>query len=298
MVRRHVGHGAVAEVPHPSPDKRRVLPAVGPRRPWAKPEVPVETGGLGGRTLTRTWVLDGPRIAAPAVHFAYGTNRAVGDPLYGLAMPLARAAVVAHLRRDFRFLRDACHEAGLPDVVRERFLAVDVLAGLHRQDRDVGMEVVGRGDEDGVDRRFLLEHDAEVFVRRALVVRRLGGVVLFNLRFHRPAARLAGVVPVRQIPLLRRIGERDDLAIVFLEEGARIGPALSAGADDRHVHLVTGRDEALAAKPAKNVAGHDGEPGRGGGRRFDELSARGRRLLVHVHPPRRRRLTWGREMHT
>ena len=159
------------------------------------------------------------------------------------------------------------------------------------------MEVVGRGDEDGVDRRFLLEHDPEVFVRRALVVRRLGGVVLFNLLFHRPAARLAGVVPVREIPLLRRIGERDDLAIVLLEEGTRIGPALSAGADDRHVHLVTGRDEALAAKPAKDVAGHDGEPGCGGGRCFDELSARGRRLLVHMHPPRRRRLTGPGDAH-
>ncbi len=287
MVRRHVGHGAVAEVPHPAPDKRGVLPAEGPRGPRAQPEVPVESGGLGRGPLARPGVLGRPRIAAPGVHRAHGADRAVLDPLDCLAMPFARAAVVAHLRRHPGLLGDARHEACLPDVVREGLLAVDVLASLHRDDRDVRVQVVGRGDEDGVDGLFLLEHHPEIFVRRALVVGRLGGVVLLDLGLHRPAPRSAAVVPRRQIPLLSRVGEGDDLAVILLEERPRIGPALTAGADDRHVHLVAGRDEALAAepgKPAKNVPGHDGESGGGGGRGLDELSAGGRRLLVHVQP--------------
>ena len=106
----------------------------------------------------------GPRVAAPGVHFLHGADRAVLDPLDRLAMPLARAAEVAHLRRDARFLCDARHQTRLTDVVRERLLAIDVLARLHRENRDVGVQVVGRGDEDGVDGLLLLEHDPEVFV--------------------------------------------------------------------------------------------------------------------------------------
>ena len=219
MVRRHVGHGAVAEVPHPAPDERGDRAAVGPFGSRAEPEVPVEPGGLDGRALPGQTALGGSRIAAPGVHLAHGANRAVLDPLDRLAMPLARAAMVAHLRRHARLLRDARDQTRLTDVVRERLLAVHVLAGLHREDRDERVQVVGRGDEDGVDRLFLLEHDPEVFVRRARVIRRLAGVVLFNLRLHRPAARLAAVVPLREVPLLGRIGERDDLAVLLLEEG-------------------------------------------------------------------------------
>jgi hypothetical protein len=38
-------------------------------------------------------------------------------------VPSLERPEVAHLRRDPGLLRDACHEAGLVDVVRERLLA-------------------------------------------------------------------------------------------------------------------------------------------------------------------------------
>ena len=41
--------------------------------------------------------------------------------------------------------------AGLVDRVGHRLFAVDVLAGLHGVDRHLGVPVVGRGDQDGVD---------------------------------------------------------------------------------------------------------------------------------------------------
>ena len=196
-------------------------------------------------------------------------------------MPFTRAAVVSHLGRDARLFGYARDESRLANVVRERLLAVDVLPRLHSENRDEGVQVVGSGDEDGIDRLFLLEHHPEIFVRRAGEVRRLGRIVRFDLLLDRPAARLARVVPVREIPLLCRIGQRDDLAIVLLEERARVGPPLSARPDDGDVDLVAGRDEAGAAQ---DVPGYDGKRGRGGGRRRDELSASGGRLGVHDHP--------------
>ena len=185
-------------------------------------------------------------------------------------MSFAGPAVVAHLRRDARFLRDLRHEARLADVVRQRLLAVHVLAGLHRENRDVRVQVIRCRDENRVDRLLLLEHDSEVFVGRAGVVRGLLAVVLLDFLLHREPAALAAVVPVREVPLLRRVGHGDDLTVVLLEQGASVGPALSARADDGDVHLVARRDE---ARSAENVAGDDGESGRGGGGGRDELSA-------------------------
>ena len=236
----------------------------------AEPEVPVEPGGLDGRPLSRPDVLGGARRAAPGVHFAHGADGAVLDPFDGLAVPLARAPVVAHLRRNPRLLRDARHEACLSNVVRERLLAVHMLARLHRKNGDVRVQVIGGGDEDGVDRPFFLEHDPEVFVHRTGVIRGLAGIVLFDLRLYRPAPRFAAVVPGGQVPLFGRICKRDDLAVLFLEQGPRVGPPLAAGADQRHVHLVARGDELRAAE---HVPGHDGECGSGGARRRDEFSS-------------------------
>jgi hypothetical protein len=194
-------------------------------------------------------------------------------------MPFARAALVTHLCRYARLLRDARHEACLTDVVGEGLLAIHVLASFHRENRDEGVQMVGRGDEDGVDRLLLLEHDPEVFVHRARVVGRLPRVVFFDFRLDRPTAGLSAVIPLGKVPLLRGIGERDDLAVLLVEKGPRVGPALAARTDEPHVYLVAGGDEACAAE---DVPGHDGDRRRGGGRRRDELSACGSRLRVHV----------------
>ena len=269
-MRRHVGQRPVAEVPDPAPHERGELAAVGPVGARAEPEIPVESGRLGGRPLARPDLAGVARPAGPGMHFSHGADRAVLDPLDRLAMALGGAALVAHLRRDPCLLGDARHETRLTDVVGERLLAVDVLAGLHRGDRDERVQVIGRGDQDGVDRLLLLEHDPEVLVDRARVIRRLAGIVRFHFRLHRPAARLAAEVPARQVPLLGRIGQRDDLAVRLLEQGPGVGPALAAGADDRHVHLVARGDE---SGPAEDVPGHDGEGRRGRGGRLDETAS-------------------------
>ena len=43
------------------------------------------------------------------------------------------------------------HGQRLGDGQRQRLLAVDVLAGLHGLDGDLGVPVVGRGDQDAVE---------------------------------------------------------------------------------------------------------------------------------------------------
>src|SRR5688572_23746678 len=56
------------------------------------------------------------------------------------------------------------HSPSFDDVVADRLLAVDVLAGLTGPDRHQRMPVVGRGDRHGVD-VAILEHATEVGLR-------------------------------------------------------------------------------------------------------------------------------------
>ena len=172
-------------------------------------------------------------------------------------MALGGAALVAHLGGDARLRRDPGHRPRLPHVVGQGLLAVDVLAGLHREDRGVGVEVVRSGDQDGVDRLLLLEHHPEVLVGRAPVVRGRRGVSALDLRPDRPPAGPAAEVEGAQVPVLGRVGDRDDLAVLLLEQGAGVRPSLAPGSDDGDVHLVARRHEPGAAQ---DVAGDDGRP--------------------------------------
>ena len=60
-------------------------------------------------------------------------------------------ALVAHLGGDAYFFAASRIGTGLGDGVGEGLFAVDVLAGFHGGQGDEGVEVVGRGDGDGVE---------------------------------------------------------------------------------------------------------------------------------------------------
>ena len=83
---------------------------------------------------------------------------------------LVGLALVAHLGDDLVLAGRLGDGAGLEHRVRQRLLAVDVLAGPHHGHRDRGVRVVRRGDDDGVDVLLLLEHLAEVEVELGLRV--------------------------------------------------------------------------------------------------------------------------------
>jgi hypothetical protein len=84
-------------------------------------------------------------------------------PLAHLPDAVGGVALVAHHGLDFVLLGGLGEGAGLPDVMRQRFLREDVLAALHGRHRGGEVRVVGRGDDDDVDvGGELVEHHAEV----------------------------------------------------------------------------------------------------------------------------------------
>ena len=75
------------------------------------------------------------------------------DQLDDAAIVLARVDLDAHLRRDLGLRRRLADLARLPDVVRQRLLAVDVLAVLEGEQGGEGVGVLAGADHDGVERR-------------------------------------------------------------------------------------------------------------------------------------------------
>ena len=73
-------------------------------------------------------------------------DRPGADQLDAAAEARLGRALVAHLGADALLPRRLAHQPGLEDRVRQRLLAVDVLAHPHRHDRGRGVGVVGRAD--------------------------------------------------------------------------------------------------------------------------------------------------------
>ena len=140
------------------------------------------------------------------------------DDLDRAAQPVFGRALVAHLRGHLLLGGHLAHHAGLVDRVRQRLLAVDVLAHLHGHDRGRGVRVVGRADGDGVDLlAHLREHLAEVVV-------------------------LLGVGEARRLGVQRvvvDVAEGDDVAV--LAGLAAVAAALAADADAGDVDLPVGQ---------------------------------------------------------
>ena len=121
------------------------------------------------------------RSAEVAVHAAHLPDRAVAAEHRRRAEFHARTQLPADLHDPVRRLRRRPHGLCLRHAVRERRLAVHVLARLQRRQNHVGVPVVGRRDRHHVHRR-VGEHLAEVRERPAGIGRdaelRMRGVVV------------------------------------------------------------------------------------------------------------------------
>ncbi len=126
--------------------------------------------------------------------FPYVTDGAVPDQLASLADEIAGVTLIAHLRGHTGFLRDARDLPRLPDVVRERLLAIDMLLQSHRTNAHVGVQMIGRRTENRIHGFLLLQQDAEIFVSCDGVVGCFRSEILFNLGFHRQASGRAFVI--------------------------------------------------------------------------------------------------------
>ena len=182
----------------------------------------------------------GPRVAAdwpvrPRVDLGHVADRPIVQPLLQQAHRLEGLPLVAHLRHDLVAARSLGDGPRLEHGVRQRLLAVHVLAGLQGGHRDHGVRVVRRRDHHRVDALLLLEHHAVVGVEGRLWV-------------ERPRLGRVGLVDV---------AERDDvLALARLEVGA----THPADADRSDVQLVAGR--LRAQHPAGNDGGGECRHGR------------------------------------
>src|SRR5207248_4789668 len=156
IVAAEVAQAGAAELPEVAPGHRDVGRIVRPRRPRPQPQVPVQAGRYRLVVFGPAGELRVPALGPdPGVDLAHRADRPGRDPLDRTADALGRVPLVAHLRGDAGLLRHLGDVPGLPEVVGQRLLAVDVLARAHGDGRDVGVQVVRRGAQDGVDRLLL-----------------------------------------------------------------------------------------------------------------------------------------------
>jgi hypothetical protein len=190
------------------------------------------------------------------VHFADRADGAGLQQFDRLTHRVARVTLIPHLRRHFHFFGNARHQSCLPDVVRQRLLAVDVLVCLHRHDAHVCVQVVGGRAQHRVDLLLLRQHLAEVGVLSTAEVRRRLFVVALDHRAHGLPPGHAAEVKALEIEILGGIRHGDHLCVRLLEQRPQIAASLTAGADQRDVHLIAWRD---LSWPAEDVSRDDGQ---------------------------------------
>ena len=131
----------------------------------AEPAIVVDVGrGLAVGILAHPDRAD--VLVVPGLHPEDLAELARADDLDGLLEMRRRALLGADGHDLVGLAGRADHRLALGDVVRDRLLDIDVLAGQHGLDRGQGVPVVGRGDDDAVD-VFAVEHGAVVARRVA-----------------------------------------------------------------------------------------------------------------------------------
>jgi hypothetical protein len=228
-----VGDHAAAELPVPPPVRKVLVEAaraehrgVATLGPRAEPRVPVEAEL---HRLLGQVARDG-RVAEAAQHALDLPDRAVPHQLARDAELLHRSLHRARLQHPAVRV-DRLHDLdGLVNVVGERLLAVDVLAGPQGGEGDDRVPVVGRRDHDGVD---VLSGDelAEVVVGPAAGEPGRGPRRV-ELVHPRPGGLTTGRVDV---------ADGDDAHALLVEKGPQEAPRLDAHPDEADAEPVARR---------------------------------------------------------
>ncbi len=92
-----------------------------------------------------------PTLVAPAIDLRDRADDAALNPLDDSAIVVSGMNLDAHLCRQLVLGGQLSDDASLGDCVRERLLAIDMLAQLQGGRRGGGMRVVGRRHDDGVN---------------------------------------------------------------------------------------------------------------------------------------------------
>jgi len=152
-------------------------------------------------------------------------QRAGLDDLRTAAERRAGAALVAHLGDDVAGPRQFAKFAGFGHAVRQRLLAVNVLAGFHERLAQGSMPVVRRGDQDGVEAGCVVEQSTIVFICLGI----LGRV----------AAGVQGVGPGLVDHCRIRIAQGHQIRAAG-QQALHYAASLPAAADQREVQLAVG----------------------------------------------------------
>jgi hypothetical protein len=228
-VTAEVTHGAAPEIPPAVPFGAGKINFVeGSFGRGTEPEIPVEASrngaGTGGafRNLNDVFValggfggLESPGAADPNMNGRNGTDGVGLDEFDDAAVIGTGVDLRAHLGRDFGFGSSLGDEPGFPDVVGERFFAVDMLPELKRWESSKGVGVLGAANDDGVDVAGVIVEFSEIDV--------FAGFGMF----------LGGGIEVAFV----HVTKGND---VFRGDFGEVAGAASAGADDGDVEFVAG----------------------------------------------------------
>jgi hypothetical protein len=168
---------------------------------------------------------------------------------------LAAALPLADLHHPVGLLRGGQHDVGLLDGVRQRLLAVGVLAGVEGVDENQAVPVVGGADDHGVD--------VLVFQELAVVTVKLRRLLLGLEHVLLASVELA----------LVHVAQRHALHAVDLQGRAHVGPAHALDADHAEADAVAGGDGLAVGGDGLERLGQ-AQPG-GGRRGADQESSAG-----------------------
>ena len=152
-VATHVAEGASAEIPPAAPAERGVGRIIRTLVNRPEPQIPVERR-RDGRRLRRTGDALLPQFAGaigPDMDFADVADDAGLNPFVGQPRAFGGVPLIAHRRHHTCGLGGFGQFAAFEQRVRQRLLAIDVLARLDRGHRRNGVNVIGRADRHGVN---------------------------------------------------------------------------------------------------------------------------------------------------
>jgi len=136
------------------------------------------------------------RPVGPDENLADLADRPRADHLRPAAKPRIGRPLVAHLRADALLPGRLSHQPRFPDRMRERLLAIHVLAHPHGHHRRWSVMVVGRGNDHGVNLR------PEFLEQLAIIVIAPGILELLEVL---PTAPLVDVANRDDLPQLPRV---------------------------------------------------------------------------------------------
>ena len=159
---RHVSHGPTSVVV-PSPPIPGMEMALRERTLGCRTEPQIPIQRFGNWRWFRIGAFVPPRLIAPRVGFTNLSNDPALDQLHRGPVRACGMDLRSHLRDKFCFFRDQAKLSRFVDVVRQRLLAINVLAMVHRGHGRCRMRVIRCGNMNRIDLvGHLIKHLAKV----------------------------------------------------------------------------------------------------------------------------------------